>query len=104
MRAGLSDSANISVQLDNFNVPNPTRFFTGPSGSQSPIFYVQLPPGNIFGADESVIPELLLSPSAEQGYYLFVKPLSVGAHIIHWIASGCTPGGYQNITYNLTVL
>jgi hypothetical protein len=34
------------------------------------------------------IPELLLSPSAEQGYYLFLYPLSPGKHTIRWVASG----------------
>jgi hypothetical protein len=31
---------------------------------------VQLPPGNLFGFDETTVPVLVLSPSAEQGYYL----------------------------------
>jgi hypothetical protein len=50
-----------------------------------------------------MIPELLLSPSAEQGYYLFLYPLAPGPHKIRWVASGCTAGGFQDITYNLTV-
>ena len=99
-----SERAHISVQIDGFNVPKPTRFFTGKSGSQSPFFNVQLPPGNLFGVDETVIPELVLSPSAEQGYYLFVRPLPPGTHTIRWIASGCTPGSSQDVTYNLTVV
>jgi hypothetical protein len=64
---------------------------------------VQLPLGNIFGADETAIPELLLSPSAEQGYYLFLHPLSPGKHTIRWVASGCVAGLFQDITYNLSV-
>ncbi|MGH8653080.1 MAG: hypothetical protein ACREYE_13335 [Gammaproteobacteria bacterium] len=50
------------------------------------------------------MPELVLSPSAEQGYYLFVRPLRPGTHTIRWIASGCTPGNSQDITYHLMVL
>jgi hypothetical protein len=96
--------AQISVWIDGHRVPNPTRFFTGPSGSQSPLFNLQLPPGNLFTDDTSVIPELVLSPSAEQGYYLFVRPLSPGTHTIKWTASGCQPGASQDITYNLTVV
>ena len=92
------------VRIDGFNVPKPGRYFTGASGSQSPIFNVQLPPGNVFGLDETAANELVLSPSAEQGYYLFVKPLSVGRHTIRFIASGCTSDGHQDITYNLTVV
>ena len=84
--ARCTEPAQISVQIDGFKVPRPTRFFTGPSGSQSPIFNVQLPPGNLVGAvpvasgspDEIVVPELVLTPSAQQGYYLFVRPLSRG--------------------------
>jgi len=96
--------ANISVWIDGAKVANPTRFFTGPSGSQSPLFNVQMPPLNIFGVDDTVVPELVLSPTAEQGYYLFVRPMRPGAHTIKWLASGCTDGNSQDITYNLTVL
>jgi hypothetical protein len=111
-------AAEISVEIDGFKVPRPTRFFTGASGSQSPIFNVQLPPGNLVGAvpvasgspDETVVPELVLTPSAEQGYYLFVRPLSPGTHTIRWIASGCTKlelegiVNSQDITYHLKVV
>src|SRR5262245_39924619 len=99
-----TEPAQISVRIDNFNVPRPLRFFTGASGSQSPIFNVQLPPGNVFGVHETMVPELVLSPSAEQGYYLFVRPLSRGSHTIRWIASGCIPGLSQDITYHLTIV
>jgi hypothetical protein len=99
-----TEPAEISVQIDGVKVPKPTQFFTGASGSQSPFFNVQLPPGNLLGADETTIPELVLSPSAEQGYYLFVKPLSPGRHTIQWSASGCTPGNSQDITYRLTLV
>jgi hypothetical protein len=99
-----TEPAQISARIDGVEIRRPLRFFTGASGSQSPIFNVQLPPGNLFGVDETVVPELVLSPSAEQGYYLFVRPLSHGTHTIRWIASGCTPGGSQDITYHLTVV
>jgi hypothetical protein len=104
-RAECTVPANISVTIDTFKVPQPERFFTGPSGSQSPIFNAELPPGpdNLFDATPTDIPELALTPSAEQGYYLFVNPLSAGPHTIHWTATGCTQGGSQEITYQLTV-
>src|SRR5262245_56271750 len=98
-----TEPAEIAVAIDGFQVPHPTQFFTGASGSQSPFFNVQLPPGNLVG-DETTIPELVLSPSAEQGYYLFVQPLRPGIHTIRWTASGCTPNFSQDITYNLTVV
>ena len=99
-----TEPARISVWIDGVTIPKPTRFFTGASGSQSPFFNVQLAPGNLFGFDETVVPELVFSPSAEQGYYLFVRPLSPGTHTIRWIASGCTSGNSQDITYHLTVV
>jgi hypothetical protein len=101
--ASCTEPAQISVRVDDFEVPKPTRFFTGASGSPSPFFNVQLPPGNLVG-DENTVPELLLSPSAEQGYYLFVRPLRAGPHTIRWRASGCTPGNSQDITFRLTVV
>lgn len=98
-----TEPAYISASIDGSPVPNPADFFTGPSGSQSPLFTVQLPPDNLFGLDEATAPRLQLSPSAEQGYYLFVRPLSAGKHTIRWTASGCTSGNSQDITYHLTV-
>jgi hypothetical protein len=96
--------AEISVWIDGFKVPRPLQFFTGASGSQSPLFNVQMPPGNVFGFDEITVPELVLSPSAEQGYYLFVEPLSPGPHTIRWRASGCFSAEFsQDITYRLKV-
>jgi hypothetical protein len=105
-----TEPVEISLSIDGFEIRRPNRFFTGASGSQSPIFNVQLPPGNLPGFDETTVPELVLSPSAEQGYYLFVRPLSPGTHTIRWIASGCSrpapeePVFSQDITYHLTVV
>jgi hypothetical protein len=95
---------DIEAWIDGVKIQKPTSYFTGPGGSLSPVFTAQLPPGNIFGADETVIEELVLTPSAEQGYYLFVDPLPAGSHVIRWLASGCTPGNpAQDITYHLLV-
>jgi hypothetical protein len=110
--ANCTEAAQISVRIDGFTIPSPTGFFTGPSGSQSPIFNVQLPPHNVLGAvpggltshGKKNAAELVLSPSAEQGYYLFVRPLSPGTHTIRWTASGCVPDLSQDITYHLTVV
>ncbi len=112
--AGCTEPAVISVSLDEIAVSNPTSYFTGPSGSQSPVFSVQMPfgiaddgPGNLLeslGYKIKQIPEWFLSPSAEQGYYLFLNPLPPGPHRLQWSASGCTAGSTQDVTYNLTVL
>jgi hypothetical protein len=106
--AACQEPVEATVEIDGFRIPKPERFSTGPDGSLSPLFNVQLPPDNIFGAeegpgDEGKIPELVLSPSAEEGVYLYVFPLSPGDHVIHWRATGCTPGNVQDITYFLTV-
>ena len=80
------------------------ELFTGESGNQSPLFNVQLPPGNLFGFTEDSLPELLFSPTAEEGYYAMLEPLEPGEHTIHWVASGCgDPDFTQDITYHLTV-
>jgi hypothetical protein len=95
--------ADITVKIDGVAIGKPTRFFTGDRRAQSPLFNVQLPAGNVFGLTEEAAAELALSPSGEQGYYLFLGPLSPGDHTIRWTASGCTPGLVQDITYHLTV-
>lgn len=102
-QASCTQPAQIEVSIDGFEVPNPLQYFTGPSGSESPIFNVELPPGNVLGADATAIPELALTPSAEQGYYLFLSALRPGRHTIRWVASGCTQGGKQDVTYHLKV-
>jgi hypothetical protein len=98
-----TEPVSIKVWIDGQRLPNPYRYFTGPTGSLSPLFNVQMPADNIFGADTTVIPELFLGPSAEQGYYLFLRPLSPGDHVIKWLAAGCTKGNVQDITYKLRI-
>ncbi|MET0540384.1 MAG: hypothetical protein ABWZ88_01380 [Variovorax sp.] len=99
-KARCTEAAQFSeVSIDGVQVRNPARYFTGVQGSRSPIFKALLPADNVFtqpaGAE--------MNPSAEQGYYLFVWPLPAGRHVIHWIASGCTAGNMQDVTYHLTV-
>jgi len=103
-QASCKSPIELSAEIDGREIRGLQRFFTGESGSQSPVFNLQLPPGNIVG-DEATVPELVLSPSAEQGYYLFVKPLSPGEHIVHWHAEGCQTADFvQDIAYNLTIV
>jgi hypothetical protein len=104
-KAACTFPVELFAKIDGFEIRRLERFFTGASGSQSPLFNVQLPPGNIFGADPTAIPELVLSPSAEEGYYLFVRPLSRGEHTVRWLAEGCqAPDFVQDITYKLTIV
>lgn len=90
----------LSVTIDGVVVSNPVQYAT--SGEQSPIFQVQLPTDNIFGATDDWLPELMLSPSAHQGFYIYVKPLAPGDHTIEWTATwDC---GSQNVKYHVYVL
>ena len=116
--ARCTEPAQISMRIDGSKVSKELLVFTGASGSQSPLFNVQLPPdtiakppldpvfvsSNVFGLTQNEVPELLLSPTAEQGYYVFLYPLRPGPHTIAWTASGCAPGFSQDITYHLTVV
>ncbi len=90
----------VAAEIDGIAVNHPLQYF-----EQSPLFEVQLPEDNVFGVDEDVVPELLLSPSVDAGYYLFLRPLSPGAHTIHWVASqSCLFGDFaQEVTYHLRV-
>jgi hypothetical protein len=99
MQARCTDARIDVVSIDGVKVQNSLRFFTGVSGSRSPLFNAVVPSDNLFGLNAGD----LTGPDAEQGYYLFVRPLPPGSHTIRWIASGCTPGGAQDVTYHLTV-
>ena len=95
--------ADITLTVDGIRVFNPKQFFTGNPDSRSPLFDIQLPTDNIYGVDDTVVPQLKLSPSAEQGYYYYVPALLPGRHVIRWVAKGCVPNAVQDITYNLNV-
>jgi len=88
------------IEIDGVPVENPKRFL-----EKSPIFEVQLPEDNIFGAGPDVIPELILSPFIDEGYYLLLRPREPGRHTIRWHAevSACVGPVVQDITYKLKV-
>ncbi len=90
----------LEVEIDGIAVRNPFQYF-----EQSPLFDVQLPVDNIFGYTPEQVPELLFSPSVDEGYYLFLRPLRPGEHVIRWKASWTCPFGSFSIdaTYSLTV-
>jgi hypothetical protein len=64
---------------------------------------VHLPADNLFGATADDIPGLLLSPSVDEGYYLFIQPLPPGEHTLRWQASSAACGFGQDITYHLRI-
>jgi hypothetical protein len=86
----------IEVQLDGVPVKNPSQYL-----EESPLFDVQLPTDNIYGLTANDAPQLLLSPSVDRGYYLFLQPLPPGKHTITWKAKLGTIK--QDITYYIEV-
>ena len=79
------------VEIDGVAVDNPKQYL-----EESVLFDLFLPAEGLFG-------ELTLSPSVDKGFYLFLNPLTPGAHTIKWQASSADCGFGQDITYNLTV-
>lgn len=66
---------------------------------KSPIFEVELPDGNLYGAPAGVY-----APCIDDGYYLMHAPLPVGEHTIHIHSLIPDFGGPAiDVTYNLTV-
>jgi hypothetical protein len=94
-------ASTLQFEFNGTPVPGVDQFF-----KKSGAFYdVQLPEDNIFGATEEQIPELLLSPSADAGFYLLLRPLPPGDYDLHWEASTdeCFVPVEQNVTYHLTI-
>ena len=87
----------LQLQIDGASVIDLDQLFV-----RSILFDVGLPEDNVLGVDESIVPELLLSPSASAGYHVFLFPLSPGHHVVRWEASWCDVS--QDVTYRLKVL
>ena len=98
----------LSVKIDGTAVARTGQFVT--FAKDSPLFQAQLPSDNIFGATPTDIPELLLSPSAHKGFYLYLRPLAPGSHTISWTATwDCDFGNgpitfSERVSYTLNVL
>jgi hypothetical protein len=93
------EGAGLTVTLDGKPVLCPNQYL-----EKSAIFTIHLPADNIFGATPDQIPELTLDPVADEGYYLFLRPLPPGEHTLHWTVtpqSSCAAP--LDVTYHLTV-
>ena len=72
---------------------------------RSVVFELALPDGNLFG-----IPAGVYSPAIDDGFYVMLRPLSLGAHTLHIVgaSAGCallgTSGFSVDVTYNLDVV
>jgi len=98
----MQGATNLHASIDGEPIDNIAEF-----RERSVLFDVQLPADNVLGLTPDVAPGLLLSPSADEGFYLFVKPLPVGQHVVTfggtYPAAGNCPGAPLNATYNLKV-
>lgn len=71
---------------------------------RSVVFELALPDGNLFG-----IPAGVYSPAIDDGFYVMLRPLSVGAHTLHvvGVSAGCPliPFAFStDVTYHLDVV
>ena len=91
---------SVRVRIDGRRIAAPRSYLV-----RSPLFDLAVPEENIFGVGSDVIPGLILTPSVDQGLYLFLRPLSPGDHTIRWTATQECPFGSftQDVTYNLKV-
>lgn len=94
----IEDAVFPVVEIDGKAVREPGRYL-----EHSVLFDVHLPTDNLFGATESDIPALTLSPSVDAGFYLLLTPLTPGAHTLRWQARSTACGFGQDITYRLAV-
>jgi len=94
VRAGLAAANDAtggrSASIDGVPVLNLDLYRT-----RSARFYAYLPGDNAFG-----LPEMMLGPNFDDGWYLFLKPLTAGDHTIHFTGAD----GSVDVTYNLTVV
>jgi hypothetical protein len=91
---------DLQVEIDGLPVTMPEQYLT-----ESPLFTVHFPTDNVFGLTAADVPELTLDPTVDRGYYLYLHPLSPGAHTIHFQTApgSALCGPTQEVTYNLTV-
>jgi hypothetical protein len=88
------DSArNLSCRVDGREIHNLRHY-----RHQSPSFMVELPADNLFGIDPG-----LYGPSADDGIYLMLAPLSAGHHVIHFTMSNAEGSFALDVTYHLEV-
>jgi len=78
------DAKNIAITSKNFE--------------QSVPFILLEPSDNILG-----VPAGIYFPAVDAGYYLLLKPLTKGNHIIHFASSNAAFGTTTDVTYNITV-
>jgi hypothetical protein len=97
-------ATNLRASIDGIAVPDIKRRYF----EESVVFRVVLPADNIFGVNRlcepSTTPDAgcVVFPTVDAGYYLMVKPLKPGTHIIHF--TGTAAFGTVNVTYTINVV
>ena len=96
--AFVNGAANLSVTLDGVSAGPMHR-------TQSQVFEVALPDDNLFlGACTPDLTGGVYSPAVDDGFYVRLNPLSVGAHTLHIHAENPTAGFTLDVTYDLNVV
>jgi hypothetical protein len=86
------------VRIDGTEITDPGQYL-----ERSILFEAQLPVNNVFGFDETVVPQLRFSPAVDMGFYLFIRPLPVGTHEISWRVSMDCPGLGGTVTQHQAI-
>jgi len=101
LRAGaaavIDAATNLSVQVDGQPIEDLFRV-------KSKVFATTFPVDNIFNAPcggPGTVPAGVYSPSVDDGFYVLLKPLSVGRHTLHIHSES---QGSVDVTYDLTVV
>jgi hypothetical protein len=86
----------VRAKIDGVRVKHIRRYFV-----QSPIFEAPAPDGNIITGVEQI-----LAPNVDQGFYLMLRPLSVGEHTVQFRGSqSCPFGDFEDgATYRIRVV
>ena len=93
----IDSATNMSVEVDG----TPIKQFVKSQGKfrvRAAAFAVTLPEDNLFGLAAGTY-----SPAVDDGFYVMLKPLAVGHHIVHFHADAA--GGFSSdVTYHLNIV
>ena len=68
------------------------------------VFGVALPKDNLFDFSGFPCAQGIYSPAVDDGYYVLLKKLDAGSHIVHIHAEIPSSDFVTDVTYNLTVV
>jgi hypothetical protein len=98
--AYIDGATNLSVKVDGKAVKDLMRI-------KSDVFAITLPADNIWNSGcggPGSVPAGVYSPSIDDGYYVLLKPLSVGNHMLHIHAEVPSQKFLLDVTYDLVVV